>query len=389
MTDHQGPHRAEDIASLVFSKQVRLLYRLTPLTLFASLTCLAAMGWTLRLVSPGPHLYLWFAASFAAAMSGIVLARLYRRSKAAPDSARLWSRLFFCGTILFALLWGYAGTVFLPLDHPCYQAIVVVILIGVASGGLSSLGAIRAIYTAFIVPTLLPSALYLLYLGAPEQMLLGILMLILMAIMLLNASRVNRNIVENITAQNLTEQSNRLLRDEIEERVRSQEELKFAKEQAEGAKQEAEAANKAKSEFLANMSHEIRTPMNGVIGMTGVLLDMGLTDEQRDCAEIVRKSGETLLSLINDILDFSKIEAGKLELEILDFDLRPSLRTRRRCSRSRPGRKASNLPVSSSRMSPSLSGVTPAGFARCSTNLGGNAVKFTSSGEVDIHSLTH
>jgi len=146
----------------------------------------------------------------------------------------------------------------------------------------------------------------------------------------------------------------------------------------------AETANRAKSEFLANMSHEIRTPMNGVIGMTALLLDTSLTSVQKEYAEAVLSSAESLLNLLNDILDFSKIEAGKLDLEMLDFDLRKVLDDFAAIMVHRAGeKKLTFICTLSQEVMPFLRG-DPARLCQVLNNLAGNAIKFTHQGEVTV-----
>ena len=146
----------------------------------------------------------------------------------------------------------------------------------------------------------------------------------------------------------------------------------------------AELASSTKSEFLANMSHEIRMPMNGIVGMTGLLLDTELTREQREYADIVRSSADSLLVIISDILDFSKIEAGKLDLEIIDFDLRVLLDELSDLVAFNAHEKALEYFCVVEPRVPSLLKGDPGRLRQVLVNLIGNAIKFTGKGEVSV-----
>jgi len=299
------------------------------------------------------------AASGIMLLSGFRLYLILRKDRIYGSSPKVWRALFSWGVLLTGTIWGLLTA----LANVLYQIqswtwmILLFCLLGSCPNSLTVLTPSRWLIIWNQVAMLAPCIAAQLWMGGEAGYTLALLSTIFLAFLMVQARILNDRYWSALNDRRLLEQSKEL----------------------------AESANRAKSEFLANISHELRTPMNGIIGMTELTLDSPLSSEQRDNLETVKDCSISLLQLLNEVLDFSKIEAGRMHLESAPFELRDFLRSTMKPFTTLAAAKGLQLTWDVAPATPDAVAGDSGRLAQVLVNLTGNAIKFTTDGQIAVH----
>ena len=298
-------------------------------------------------------------------LMGLIRARLTRNFETNHDSSpTLWMRKFSLYTLIPAVALGSIAPLVFFSQGPGWDFIICILsLTGVSAGATSSLSARKNIFHAFQALLLIPTVIVLVFFGEGKTQGLTLLLVLWLGQIVILGHYFHKEFWSGLNAQY---------------------QLKLRATALENANTKVEQANRTKGDFLANMSHEIRTPLNGIIGMTDLVLESDLNEQQKDYLNDVKSSGETLLTIINEILDFSKIEAGAIELESIPFSVDQMLQKVVRPLRYSAENRADELIVELDPELPQNLMGDPHRIWQILTNLAGNAVKFTENGKITI-----
>ncbi|MDB6000692.1 MAG: hypothetical protein JWP52_2391, partial [Rhizobacter sp.] len=349
-----------EIRSLVRVEQMRMVFGQTMVASVIATAFAVLMAVHFRWMLGSSVVLLWMTFKIAAVVPRMVHGVLFRRK---PEPSLRWLRTAQLLLFIDGLSWGCA-LFMVPADNVVALAVGVASLMGVAAVGSYVLHADWTSCAAYTAPIIGPGALLMLHRGDAMGWYSGVAMLAYLAGLLVSARRSERHIIEMLVLRFNTD------------RIMGQ---------LSSALDIARTESRAKSEFVANISHELRTPLHGILGLAGELVRSLPSGQQFQQVELIRRSGEHLLSLINDILDFSRVETQGLRLAPESMDLVQLVETTVRMCEPSAAEKQLKLSCRVTIARPFGVRADPFRIRQVLLNLIGNAVKFTDQGGVNVH----
>ena len=296
-----------ELRKAIDKETIDLLYQALPGSAFVTIIIAATLSFVMARFFEGNVLIVWFVIILFINIARILLYRSYSHRDKNINKTSIWDNLFYLFVILNGLCFSVVGFLFLPDASSAYHYFPIMVLIGLATGAVSSLSfSMRNISTYFIL-LLVPVLINEIMIGTFLSFSIAGLVLLSMIFSLVNAKRIYQTSIENITLNFLSEKHTQEL---IESR------------------NAAIAANSAKTNFISMISHELRTPLNGMLGFSQLLAmsdSPPLNEEQRDHNQGIVDAGKHLLSLIEELLDLAKIESHKLNVMLEDVSLADNL----------------------------------------------------------------